>query len=142
MMQMILWRHAQAEDANGKPDAERGLTKRGHKQAKHGAEWLRERLSGDWRILVSPAVRTLQTVEPLDLRFETCEEVGLAATRQSVLRAADWPDGGPVLVVGHQPTLGEVAEHLLRRDVEVKKGAILWLVTDRESTVLKALFEP
>jgi phosphohistidine phosphatase len=141
-MDLVLWRHADAENAGGGPDAERKLTKKGHKQAARGAEWLRERLAGDFRILVSPAVRALETVEPLGIDAEESEEVGLSATVASVLRGAGWPDGGLVVVVGHQPTLGEVAEHLLGHDVEVRKGAILWLVTDSHSTKLEAHFEP
>ena len=59
-MELILWRHADAEDANGKEDAARELTKKGRKQAERMAKWLRPRLDGDWRILVSPAKRALQ----------------------------------------------------------------------------------
>ena len=40
-MDLILWRHAEAEDGVGKPDTERELTKRGRKQAERMAEWLR-----------------------------------------------------------------------------------------------------
>src|SRR6185369_15739300 len=103
-----------AEDGGGKPDTERSLTKRGHKQAERMAEWLRPQLSGEWRVLVSPARRTLQTVEPLGLAYETSEAVGLAATPDTILAAAQWPVSKvPVLLVGHQPTLGQVAARLL-----------------------------
>src|SRR5690349_6981524 len=111
-MDLILWRHAEAEDRakHSEEDAARELTKRGRKQAERMARWLEERLEGPWRILVSPAIRTLQTVEPLGRDFDTSEEVGLAATPGSMLRAAGWPDGDEnVLVVGHQPTLGQAA---------------------------------
>ena len=54
-MQLILWRHAEAEDANGKDDLDRALTKKGHLQAERMAKWLRSRLPEDCRILVSPA---------------------------------------------------------------------------------------
>jgi phosphohistidine phosphatase len=46
------------------------------------------------------------------------------------LHAARWPDaGGTVLVVGHQPTLGEVASHLIGCEdttLSIKKGSIWW----------------
>ena len=56
-MDLILWRHADAEDVGSQGDAARNLTKKGRKQAERIAEWLRPRLEGDWRILCSPAAR-------------------------------------------------------------------------------------
>jgi phosphohistidine phosphatase len=151
-MDLILWRHAEAEDRakHTEEDAARELTKRGRKQAERMARWLDERLEGPWRILVSPAIRTLQTVEPLGRDFDTSEAVGLAATAGSVLRAAGWPDGGEnVLVVGHQPTLGQAAARVLEGrdgDISIKKGAIWWFtVRSRDGsrgTVLKAVLDP
>ena len=149
-MELILWRHAEAEDANGKPDIGRELTKKGRKQAERIAEWLRPRLSDEWRILVSPAERTLQTVRPLGLAFEECEDVGLGATPESILRAAEWPGSRrPVLVVGHQPTLGQVVAQLIggtTGDVSIRKGAVWWFASrDRggsAETVLQAVMSP
>ena len=49
----------------------------------------------------------------------------------ALLAAVRWPDAkAPVLVVGHQPTLGLVAAHLLAgvdQAWSVKKGAVWWL---------------
>jgi phosphohistidine phosphatase len=48
-----------------------------------------------------------------------------------VLAVAGWPDSRePVLVVGHQPTLGEVSALLLAGDPlawSMRKGAVWWL---------------
>ncbi|HZZ95362.1 MAG TPA: histidine phosphatase family protein [Usitatibacter sp.] len=150
-MELILWRHAEAEDRakDSDADAARALTKRGERQAERMAAWLEPRIDKSWRIIVSPATRTLQTVAPLDREFEMSEEVGLSATAASVLRAARWPDGDAnVLVVGHQPTLGHVAARLLEGregDVSIRKGAVWWFVTrEREGhreTVLKAVVD-
>jgi len=131
-MELILWRHADAEDAApGKPDAARALSTQGKKQAQRMAAWLGKRLSGEVLILVSPAERAQQTARALARRFETSGEVGTAAEPQSVLKAAGWPDGeGTVVVVGHQPTLGQAAALALTgRPAEwsVQKGAIWWL---------------
>ena len=131
-MELILWRHADAEDAApGKPDAARALSTQGEKQAQRMAAWLGKRLSGEVLILVSPAERAQQTARSLARRFETSGEVGTAAEPQSVLKAAGWPDGeGTVVVVGHQPTLGQAAALALTgRPAEwsVQKGAIWWL---------------
>ena len=67
-----------------------------------------------------------------------------------VLRAANWPTGRePVLVVGHQPTLGELASRLLGAGVDdwpIKKGAVVWLAgredDDRSHVVLRAAIAP
>jgi len=131
-MNLILWRHADAEDAApGKPDAARALTAQGEKQAQRMAAWLGKRLSGEVLILVSPAERAQQTARSLARRFETSHEVGTAAEPQSVLKAAGWPDGeGTVVIVGHQPTLGQAAALALTgRPAEwsVKQGAIWWI---------------
>ena len=144
-MQLILWRHADAEDANGKPDTERRLTKKGRKQAERMAEWLRPRLSREWRILASPAQRALETVAPLGMPYDESEDVGLAATPKSILEAAGWPRAKePVIVVGHQPTLGQVAALLLEGsagDVAVKKGAIWWFVTRQRDGEMQTLLQ-
>jgi phosphohistidine phosphatase len=127
-MELILWRHAEAED--GVPDGERALTKKGRKQAAALAAWLKPHLPKQVRILASPATRAQQTAAALELPFVTAREIAVGATAGEVLRAAGWPDaGGTVVVVGHQPTLGRVAAVLLageEADWSVKKGAIWW----------------
>ena len=48
-----------------------------------------------------------------------------------LINLIQWPDAkGPVLVVGHQPTLGQVAARLLgveAPELVIKKGAVWWL---------------
>ena len=58
-MNLILWRHAEAEEI-APTDLARQLTVRGRKQAQAVAKWLRARLDEDAAILASPAVRTIQ----------------------------------------------------------------------------------
>jgi phosphohistidine phosphatase len=127
-MDLILWRHAEAED--GLPDINRELTARGRKQASRMADWLNPRLSQDIRILVSPAKRTRQTAQALGRDFEEAPAVAPGARADAVLAAAGWPDAAcPVLIVGHQPTLGQVAMQLLAGqagDLSIKKGGVWW----------------
>jgi phosphohistidine phosphatase len=148
-MELILWRHADAEDPGPQGDAARRLTKKGEKQAERMARWLRPQLEGTWRVISSPAVRALETVAPLDMPYEVRESVSTSAGPEQVLEEAGWPRAGQVIVVGHQPTLGQVAAMLLggrTGDVSVRKGAILWFSTrereGREETVLKAVLDP
>src|SRR5674476_1390644 len=72
-MDLILWRHAEAED--GTPDHARELTAKGIKQAGKVAAFLHQHLPQDHRILVSPATRTQQTVAALLLG---CEDATLS----------------------------------------------------------------
>ncbi|HEX4779977.1 MAG TPA: histidine phosphatase family protein [Usitatibacter sp.] len=148
-MELILWRHAEAEDKGHKSDLERDLTKHGRKQAERMAQWLKPRLPEKCRVIVSPSNRTLQTVEPLGVEFAVDDRVAPDVSSQSVLEAAGWPRaGGTVMVVGHQPTLGEVAAQLLGADggVAMPKGAAWWFATKGEGrnaeTVLVAVMKP
>ena len=98
----------------GQDDLERALTPKGERQAQRMAEWLNQRLAHSTRILVSPALRCQQTAKALDRKFKTVPAIAPEAAFDAVLKAARWPDASePVLVVGHQPTLGFVVAHLL-----------------------------
>ena len=149
-MQLILWRHAEAEDGNGKDDLARVLTKKGHAQAARMAKWLKPRLGSDWRILVSPSQRTLQTVEPLGRDYAVDEALAPGRSARDVLRAAGWPSNGHnVVVVGHQPTLGEVASMIFlgeEGETGIRKGAVWWFETrgggDKMNALLKAVLSP
>ncbi|MHB1216193.1 MAG: SixA phosphatase family protein [Thiobacillus sp.] len=127
-MELILWRHTEAEDTT--PDLARELTGRGRKQAARMADWLNPRLPPDIRIQASPAARTRQTAQALGREYELVPSLAPGASVDDVLAAAGWPDAAyPVLIVGHQPTLGQVAMRLLTGqagDLTIRKGAIWW----------------
>ncbi len=147
-MELILWRHAEAED--GFPDNERKLTGKGEKQAAAMAAWLKPRLPEDCRVLASPARRTRQTAQALTADFEILAAIAPGASAEAVLGAAGWPNaGGTVLVVGHQPTLGAVAALLLadcRDSWSVKKGGVWWFSRrareEGNRTALKLVIAP
>jgi phosphohistidine phosphatase len=127
-MDLILWRHAEAED--GTPDHARELTAKGIRQAAKIAAFLNQHLPQEPRILVSPAARTQQTAAALSHHFTLAPTIAPGASAEAVLHAARWPDaGGTVLIVGHQPTLGEVAAQLIGCEgttLGIKKGSIWW----------------
>ncbi len=111
-MEFILWRHAEA--AAGEPDAARPLTERGRRQAERMARFLAPRLPADLRVIVSPARRAQETARALGRSFETVERIAPGCGVAEILDAAGWPESErPVLLVGHQPTLGEVAAKLV-----------------------------
>lgn len=143
-MNLILWRHADAE--NRLPDEARQLTPKGRKQAKKMAEWLSSRLPAEYRVLVSPAARARETAAALTDRVAIEKSVSTSATPQAVLKVAGWPDGdGTVIVVGHQPTLGAAAALALTGEAaawSLKKGAIWWLVRDGDDVQVRAVLSP
>ena len=150
-MDLILWRHAEAEDEReGLSDMDRSLTPKGQKQASRMAAWLDRQLPESTRVLASPARRTEQTVQALGRKYKLRPELAPGATPAQLLQAAQWPEGkAAVLVVGHQPTIGQTVAHLLGLDdpsFSVKKGAVWWLrQREREGqfqTVLVAVQAP
>jgi phosphohistidine phosphatase len=144
MMDLILWRHADAQD--DEQDMVRPLTIKGQKQAQRMAAWLHSHLPKDTRILASPAQRTRETADALGLAYEIDTNLAPGADAAHLLAAAGWPEAtGAVLVVGHQPTLGEAASLLLFGEatpLSLKKGGVLWLTNrvrgDAPQTLIKA----
>ncbi len=123
-MDLILWRHAEAhEGQEGEDDLLRRLTPRGEKQAARMAVWLDRNLP---------------------------EGLLPQATPADLLELARWPQGrGAVLMVGHQPVLGQTAAQLLDMpgaDCAIRKGAVWWLRQRQRQgesqTVLLAAMSP
>lgn len=131
-MDLVLWRHAEAQEwTEGGDDMARALTSRGEKQAARMANWLDRQLPEGTRILVSPSRRTEQTAKVLGRKYKTRAELAPGGSVAQLLELAQWPAGkGTVLVVGHQPTLGQTIAQLIglsSAECAVKKGAVWWL---------------
>ena len=150
-MDLILWRHAEAfEMREAETDLERALTPKGERQAQRMADWLNQRLAHSTRILVSPALRCQQTAKALGKKFRTANELAPDGNGENLLKAARWPDAAePVLIIGHQPTLGLVASFLLTELPQawtIKKGAVWWIRgrnrEDLAQVVLQAVQSP
>ena len=144
-MDLILWRHADAED--GVPDEERKLTKKGSKQAERMSRWLKARLPKAVVVLVSPARRARETAAAFTKDVEVIADLGTGATPLSVLKAAGWPQReGVVVVVGHQPTLGQTVALILTGEETgwgIKKGGLWWLESrDRGDVIVRAVIAP
>ena len=147
-MDLILWRHAEAEE--GGADLERELTAKGRKQAERVASWLQQRLPAKFLVVSSPAARARQTAEALAPKFKTAPQIAPGAQVADILKAANWPDhNGAVVLIGHQPDLGRAVAFLLSgaaAEWSIKKGGLWWLsnrVRNEEAQVVaRAVVSP
>ncbi len=135
-MDLILWRHAEAEDLEETDegcgaDLSRRLTPKGERQALRMAAWLDRQLPEGVRVFCSPAVRTEQTVIALGRKYKAREELRPDGSVDELLQLVQWPEARqPALIVGHQPTLGRTVARLLdwrEQDCSIRKGAVWWL---------------
>ncbi len=147
-MDLILWRHAEAED--GPPDLERRLTPRGQKHAAQVAKWLLQRLPARFVVLASPARRAQETAQALGAAVRTVPALAPGAAVRDILAAAEWPDRkSAVVVVGHQPDLGCAAAFLVsgaEAPWSLKKGGAWWLTSrtreNEAQVVVRAVVAP
>lgn len=132
-MELLLWRHAEA--APGEPDEARQLTAAGQLHAQQMARWLRPRLPSDLLILSSPAVRARQTADALQLPYDISDALAKNSSAAAMRDAAGWPDNPRnVLLVGHQPVLGELLMLLLGATTPLDampKAGLWWLTAQR-----------
>ena len=134
-MELILWRHADAED--GAPDLERRLTPKGRKEAERVAAWLLAHLPAGFEVVASPAARAQETAKALGAKVQTDPKLAPGASVKDIVAAGR--RGEVVVVVGHQPDLGEAIAHLLgAKPVRLQKGALWWI----EDDLVKAVVSP
>jgi phosphohistidine phosphatase len=120
---LILFRHAKAEQVPGKPDHERELTSRGHRDAAAAGRWLHEQGLGAELVLCSDSARTRQTWASAEEGGACGEAVefdralysgGEHGVLQTVREQAG--EAQVVLVVGHNPTMAMLASGLAEGD--------------------------
>lgn len=147
-MELILWRHAEAEESH--PDLARKLTDRGLEDAARMASWLQQRLSMQFTVMASPSERTRQTAEALGVPFKTVAALAPGASVADIQNASGWPKGnGTVVVVGHQPGLGQTAAFLMtgtRNHWSIRKGGLWWFAgrerNEDDQIVVRAVISP
>jgi phosphohistidine phosphatase len=134
-MELILWRHAEAEP--GEIDQLRPLTTKGSRHASRVGAWLDRQLPAQTRILSSPATRCVQTVEALGRKFTTVDALNTDSTPEAILEASGWPSARqPVVVVGHQPLLGQVAALIFSGTAhawKIRKAGVFWIANKDEA---------
>ena len=128
-MELILWRHADAEE--GERDLKRKLTGKGRKQAARVAQWLHRRLPSKFTVICSPARRARETADALEARYKISNRLAPGAEVGDLIEEAGWPKHkGMVILIGHQPDFGQAAAALVAgapADWSVKKGGLWWL---------------
>src|SRR5262245_60538567 len=147
-MDLIIWRHAEAED--GAPDLERKLTAKGRKQAERVAHWLLQRLPARFAVIASPAARAQQTAEALGVPVKTDRTLAPGASPATIIKACGWPDyKSAAAVVGHQPDLGRLVGHLLAgqaMSTSIRKGGLWWISNrvrdETDQVVVRAVVSP
>ncbi|HEY9277552.1 MAG TPA: histidine phosphatase family protein [Methylotenera sp.] len=136
MADIIVWRHAEAEDvsSSGK-DTDRALTKRGRKDAVSMAKWLYQHLPTVTLVLCSPAKRCLETAAALSalnqVQIKIEDFLSVDSSVEQIANAlASKYSGKTVLLIGHQPNLGLLIVRLLGMHQSagvVKKGSVCWV---------------
>ncbi len=134
-MDLILWRHAEAEahvaEGDYEGDLRRALTPKGKRHAVRVGAWLHRQLPEDLRVLSSAARRCVQTVEALGRNYKLVDALAPDSDAEAIIEAAGWPEHRqPVLIVGHQPLLGQVASLVLcggKQDWRIRKAGVFWI---------------
>lgn len=151
---IILWRHAEAKDAvdsgdmiqldNVQNDMQRALTEKGQRQAADMAKWIKLQLPKDTLLQCSPALRAFQTADALSYKINIHQALKPGASLSEVLASlAETSVHNSLVIVGHQPWLGQLAAHLLgisNEEIAIKKGAIWWLRLNKTRLVDKSMF--
>src|SRR5699024_692363 len=127
---LLLMRHGKAESGSGQPDHERALADRGVRQAQLVGEYLDAQNVQLSRVLVSDAVRTVQTWASVaaampgfggEVSFHEEIYSGGAADVLALVPGVE-AHHPVVLVVGHEPTISALTSLLAADDSEA--GAV------------------
>lgn len=152
-MLVYLCRHgiaAELGDAGVRTDAERPLTEEGFKKLREAAKGYRKAMQRPRRIVTSPLLRARQTAQVLGeiLGIEmTSEESVLLVPEADPARTLSWlqealhdqANPGPLLLVGHEPHMGEFLGLLLtggeRTPIPFKKGMLVGVEIEHSSSM-------
>lgn len=130
-VELFIVRHAEA--AGGTPDAQRELTAAGHERAAQlGAELAALDFGA---VLASSATRAQQTLAGLSAAHQGAWPTPTSSTELYEATAATWlsalqvlpPPVARALIIGHNPTLGQLATSLLGTYVSLRPGDCLQL---------------
>jgi phosphohistidine phosphatase len=127
MRTLILLRHAKAVRAHEAPsDEARALTGRGRRDAEAAGEAMKAAGLAPTLALVSTAQRTRETAEHALARFSAVAEHDAAlylASPEGIWDAFVESDAASVVIIGHNPGIGELAARLVREAHDASKLA-------------------
>ena len=133
-MQLYILRHADA-DTEAATDSARTLSAKGEEQARLVAQFCRALGIQPGVIFASPLVRAQQTAKPVgkELRVEitTARWLACGAKPDAILaELAALKNVPAVMLVGHEPDLGNLVAHLLGADggtIHVRKASLTFV---------------
>ena len=150
-MNLILWRHAQAEE-KAESDLARLLTAKGHHQAEQAAGWLTEHLSEEHSVWVSEAARSQQTAAHFSRDYTIMSALNPESSAEMPLQLiAEANEDSTIIIVGHQPWIGDLCAYLLNQHWNsetwaIKKGSFWWFKIEQNKhsfqATLKASLPP
>ncbi len=140
-MDLYFMRHgiAEIQDESGIPsDAERPLTAKGIKRMRKAAKGLLNLEISFDRILTSPLLRARQTADivadvlKMEDRLEEVPKLAAEGSVEALLSClGKYRESKGLLLVGHQPLLGETASSLLCKGkgmkLDLKKGGLCYI---------------
>jgi len=135
----VLWLLRHGDAADGSPDAERPLTKKGERQSRAAGLALKQLGVEIDACLTSPKVRAADTAKL------ACEPLGVEPQLEPKLSGGPFDGealaaglGDDVLLVGHDPDFSMAVHDLTGAQVRMKKGGLAGI----EKGELKTLLRP
>ena len=134
----MIWLLRHAEAADGSPDSERQLTKKGKKQARNAGLALKALGVKPEACFTSPKVRAADTAKL------ACEPLGVDFTLEPKLAGGPFDAEalaaglGDVLLIGHDPDFSMAVHDATGAQVRMKKGGLAGV----EKGELKVLLRP
>ena len=134
----MLWLLRHGDAADGSPDAERPLTKKGEKQSRAAGRALAALGVKIDACLTSPKVRAAETARL------ACQELGIEPQHEPKLAGGPFdPEalaaglGDDVLLVGHDPDFSMAVHALTGAQVRMKKGGLAAVEKGELTTLLR-----
>lgn len=149
-MTIYLVRHAKAGSRSGWDgrDEDRPLSKSGRQQS----DLLTKALAscGVTRILTSPYLRCVQTVEPLAAAVggavELCDALAEGAPRAEAVELFDKYAAEPTVLCSHGDVIGELLDECRRRGADLGEGrqekGSTWVIEADEARIIEARYLP
>lgn len=131
-LELYVLRHADAGDPAQWPgdDADRPLSKKGRRQARRLAEWLRALKLKPDAVVTSPKLRAVDTAKPIAKRLNAplTEDQRLAdafdgSDLEGLVAGLD-AGAARVVLVGHDPDFSGLVSWLVGAPVSLRKGAL------------------